>query len=213
LGQGITLVSSSVFVSTSTCNFHSKTLLYQNLNQNCNIFYSENVIYGLYVCTCAFLLHQESFDMILVNNPSFYDGVLHFLRLKRKRDREIDLENRRELLSLRGGISPSLLIHGRDGLDHVRGHRRALAKPHELGVYDSGGVGYLSCAQGSCISCSGREIRPGVCGILRARTQCAITLISPLSTAILCPGATSLDPLGDVAYGGLHDPVRGLYGD
>jgi hypothetical protein len=22
------------------------------------------------------LLHQESFDMILVNNPSFYDGVL-----------------------------------------------------------------------------------------------------------------------------------------
>jgi hypothetical protein len=28
----------------------------------------------LYVCTCVFLLHQESFDMILVNNPSFYDG-------------------------------------------------------------------------------------------------------------------------------------------
>jgi hypothetical protein len=26
------------------------------------------------VCTCVFLLHQEFFDMILVNNPSFYDG-------------------------------------------------------------------------------------------------------------------------------------------
>jgi hypothetical protein len=24
--------------------------------------------------TCVFLLHQESFDMILVNNSSFYDG-------------------------------------------------------------------------------------------------------------------------------------------
>jgi hypothetical protein len=26
------------------------------------------------VCTCVFLLRQESFDMILVNNPSFYVG-------------------------------------------------------------------------------------------------------------------------------------------
>jgi hypothetical protein len=26
------------------------------------------------VCSCVFLLHQESFDMILANNPSFYDG-------------------------------------------------------------------------------------------------------------------------------------------
>jgi hypothetical protein len=28
----------------------------------------------LYVCTCVFLLRQESFDMILINSPSFYDG-------------------------------------------------------------------------------------------------------------------------------------------
>jgi hypothetical protein len=28
----------------------------------------------LYVCTYEFSLHQESFDVILVNNPSFYDG-------------------------------------------------------------------------------------------------------------------------------------------
>jgi hypothetical protein len=26
------------------------------------------------VYMCVFLLRQESFDMILVNNPSFYDG-------------------------------------------------------------------------------------------------------------------------------------------
>jgi hypothetical protein len=26
------------------------------------------------VCTCVFLLHQESFDIILVNNTLFYDG-------------------------------------------------------------------------------------------------------------------------------------------
>jgi hypothetical protein len=33
-------------------------------------------MYGLYVYTCAFLLCQESFNMILINNPSFYDGML-----------------------------------------------------------------------------------------------------------------------------------------
>jgi hypothetical protein len=51
--------------------------MYQNLNQICNILYSEHLIYGLYVCTCEFLLHHESFDMILDNNSSFYVGVLH----------------------------------------------------------------------------------------------------------------------------------------
>jgi hypothetical protein len=30
-------------------------------------------------------------------------------------------------------------------LDSVEGHARAPAKPHQAGVYDSGGVGYLSC--------------------------------------------------------------------
>jgi hypothetical protein len=49
-------------------------MLYQNLNQNYNILYLEHLIYDLYVCTCVFLLHQESFNMILVNNPLFYDG-------------------------------------------------------------------------------------------------------------------------------------------
>jgi hypothetical protein len=38
---------------------------------------------------------------------------------KRKIEREIDLENRREILSLRGFIYPSLLIHGGVGLVRV----------------------------------------------------------------------------------------------
>jgi hypothetical protein len=77
LGQGVALVSSSVSLPHLRVQFHYKTLLYQNLNQSYNILYSEHFIYGLYVCTCVFLLHQKSFDMILVTNPSFYDGVLH----------------------------------------------------------------------------------------------------------------------------------------
>jgi hypothetical protein len=38
--------------------------------------YSEHLIYGLYMCTCVFFLHQESFDMILVNTHHFMIGVL-----------------------------------------------------------------------------------------------------------------------------------------
>jgi hypothetical protein len=44
-------------------------------------------------------------------------------------------------LSLRGVISPSLLIHGGVGLDYFGGHTRAPTKPRESGVYDSSGVG------------------------------------------------------------------------
>jgi hypothetical protein len=68
-------------------------LIYQNLNQNCNILYSEHLIYGLYVCTCVFFLRQESFDMILVNNPSFYDGVLHSTRANYIRTASTDSQN------------------------------------------------------------------------------------------------------------------------
>jgi hypothetical protein len=74
LGQGVAHVSSSVSLPHLYVLFRCKTLLYQNLNQNCNILYSEYLIHDLYVCTCVFLLHQKFFDMILVNNPSFYDG-------------------------------------------------------------------------------------------------------------------------------------------
>jgi hypothetical protein len=44
------------------------------MNTNYNILYSEHLIYGFHVCTCVFLLYQESFNMILINNPSFSDG-------------------------------------------------------------------------------------------------------------------------------------------
>jgi hypothetical protein len=47
--------------------------MYQNLNQICNILNLEHLIYGLYVCSCEFLLRQEFFNMILDNNLSFYD--------------------------------------------------------------------------------------------------------------------------------------------
>jgi hypothetical protein len=57
LGQSVALILSSVFDSASMCNFHCKTLLYRNLNHNCNILYSKHLIYGLYVCTCVFLVH------------------------------------------------------------------------------------------------------------------------------------------------------------
>jgi hypothetical protein len=74
LGQGVALVSPSVSLSRLHVHFHCKTLLYRNLNQNCNILYSEPLIYSLHVCTCVFLLCQKSFDMILINNSSFFDG-------------------------------------------------------------------------------------------------------------------------------------------
>jgi hypothetical protein len=98
------------------------------------------------------------------------------------------------LFSLQGVISPSLLIHGGVGLDRISGHARAPAKSHELGVYESGSVGYLSCARGSCVSYSGRGIHHGVRGVLRVRIQSVITPISPPSAMVLQPRPASLDP-------------------
>jgi hypothetical protein len=37
---------------------------------------SEHYYYGLYVCTCEFSFHRESFDVILVNTRHFTMGVL-----------------------------------------------------------------------------------------------------------------------------------------
>jgi hypothetical protein len=75
------LHGSSGKLAAKTCNFlhlrvifRCKTLFCRNLNQNCNILFLEHLIYGLYAYTCVFLLCQEFFYMILVNNPSFYDG-------------------------------------------------------------------------------------------------------------------------------------------
>jgi hypothetical protein len=86
LGKSVSLVSLSVLLLHLHVIFLLQTLLYQNLNQNCNILYSGHLIYDLYVYTCVFLLHQESFDMILVNNSSFYDrgvtvGIRAMLKL------------------------------------------------------------------------------------------------------------------------------------
>jgi hypothetical protein len=44
-------------------------------------------------------------------------------------------------------------------------------------------------------------------GILRAGIWCAITMISPLVTAVLWLGIASLEPLEDLTHGGLCDPV------
>jgi hypothetical protein len=74
---------------------------------------------------------------------------------KKEENRETDLKkNKRKLLSLWGVISLSLLFIGGVELAHDGGYARAPTKPHELGVYDHGGVSYLSCAQESYISCS-----------------------------------------------------------
>jgi hypothetical protein len=53
----------------------------------------------------------------------------------------------------------------------------------------------------------GGGIHRGLCGILQAGVRRAITPISPLFAAVLWPGAASFDPLGDLAYSGLCDPV------
>jgi hypothetical protein len=82
-------------------------------------------------------------------------------------------------------------------LSHVRGHARAPTKPHKLGVYNSGGICYLSCARRSCVPSSSGGIRHGVRCVLRVRICCAITLISPLPTVVLRLGAASHDSLRD----------------
>jgi hypothetical protein len=69
-------------------------------------------------------------------------------------------------LSLQSVASPSLLNYGGVGLDYIRGHARAHAKPRESGVYDGGGARGLSLARGSCIPRSGGGIRCGMRDIL-----------------------------------------------
>jgi hypothetical protein len=43
--------------------------------------------------------------------------------------------------------------------------------------------------------------------------MCAMTLIPPLFAIVLCPGAAQSDPLEDLAYRDLSDPVQGLHGN
>jgi hypothetical protein len=126
--------------------------------------------------------------------------------LKRKRDRETDLEIG-GVVELTGGCLFFLSDHGSVGLDRVEGHTRGLAKPHESGVYDGGRVHDLPHARGTRIPCSGRGTHHGMHDVLRARIWCSSTPISPLFAVVLCLGTASLDCLGDLTHGSLGDPV------
>jgi hypothetical protein len=64
--------------------------MYWNLKKKYNILYTEHLIHGLYVCICVFLFHQESFDMILVNNSSFYDGGVTMVMVKVHKNPDLD---------------------------------------------------------------------------------------------------------------------------
>jgi hypothetical protein len=115
-------------------------------------------------------------------------------------------------LSLLGVVSPSLLNHG-VGLVCVGGYARAPIKSHESEVYDSGGARGLPRARGSHVPCFEGGIGRGIHNVLRAGIWCAITSISLLFVVVLWLGTSSLDPLEDLTYGSLIDPVRGLYDD
>jgi hypothetical protein len=65
---------------------------------------------------------------------------------KKRGNREIYLKEQEGVVELTGVTSLSLLFHGGVGLAHVGGHARTPAKPGKSGVYDRGGVSYLSCA-------------------------------------------------------------------
>jgi hypothetical protein len=65
---------------------------------------------------------------------------------------------------------------------------------------------------GDLVSLAPAGVCRGVHNVLRVRIWCAITLISSLCVAVLQPRAASLNPLGDLAYCGLRDPVQGLHG-
>jgi hypothetical protein len=49
--------------------------------------------------------------------------------------------------------------------------------------------------------------------VLRVRIWCAFTSIHTLAAIVLQLGVASFDSFEDLAYNGLHDPVRGLHGD
>jgi hypothetical protein len=89
LGQGVALLSSSVPFTLLRLGSTAKLCCIEI----CNILNSEQLIYDLYVCTCVFLLYQESFDMILDNNLSFYDGGITVIGLTKQSGRCWELNN------------------------------------------------------------------------------------------------------------------------
>jgi membrane-bound acyltransferase YfiQ involved in biofilm formation len=69
LGQGVSLVSSSVSLPRLRVYFHHKTLLYENLNQNYNILCSEHLI--VYSC---FIKNPSTWSWLTTHH--FIMGVL-----------------------------------------------------------------------------------------------------------------------------------------
>jgi hypothetical protein len=98
-------------------------------------------------------------------------------------------------LGLESVGSPSLSNYGRAGIEPFRNHVGTPAGPHEPGINNGDG-----------------GIRGGFRGVLRARIQCAITLVPPLIAAVLWPRVAQSDPLGDLTYCDLCDSVGGLHG-
>jgi hypothetical protein len=110
-------------------------------------------------------------------------------------------------LSLQGVASPSLPNYGRAELDRFRGHATAPTKPHDSWVHEGGRAHNLTRARGPRIPCASAGIRRGLHGVLRARVQCGITLISPLFAIALWSETAQLDPLRNLAHSGHCDPL------
>jgi hypothetical protein len=84
------------------------------------------------------LLHHEAIKLVVApTQPKSSCTIFHrlsasFPMAKKKYEIEKQIPKKRELLSLRGVVSP-LLFHGKVGLACIRGHTRAPTKPHKSG--------------------------------------------------------------------------------
>jgi hypothetical protein len=88
------------------------------------------------MCTCEFLLHQESFDMILDNNLSFYDGGItqgsmtvkeylnQFTQLSRYAIEDVNTDEKKQDMFLNGlndDIQFQLLNTNYEDFQHLEG--------------------------------------------------------------------------------------------
>jgi hypothetical protein len=83
---------------------------------------------------------HTSFHMISHRLPT------SFPMAEKERNRKTNLEIGEGCWAYKCVASPSLLNHGKVGLDRAGGHAREPAKPCESGVYDGGGAHVLMCA-------------------------------------------------------------------
>jgi hypothetical protein len=104
-------------------------------------------------------------------------------------------------LSLLDVATPSLLIDGGVGLDHVGGHASAPTKPCESGVHDSGRAWNLPHARGSCIPSSSGGIRHGMLEVTQVHLQSLVS--QGYMTAVeLATCRMPEDPISPVQAGG-----------